>query len=148
MRKFLVLMAGAVLVASSTGCGCCGKLRNWFHKGSPCGTRVAPAVLGAPLTMAAPPMMMSAPVQCVESAPMCMPCDPCADPCASGYTTGYMGYSDGVSMGAPVGCSSCGGDVGGIPVVEGQTYVPSSPTPATLAPAPSDSRYDPRPAGN
>ena len=142
MRKLLVLAAACALVTSSSGCcGCLGKVRNWFHKGSPCGTAMAPAMIGAPLTMAAPgPMMVSAPVQCMESAPMCMPCDPCTDPCAGGYSTGYSG---GMMMGEPVGCSNCGDGA----VMGGETYVPTVSAPATLSPQPADgSRYlDPRP---
>ncbi|MBX3424953.1 MAG: hypothetical protein KF688_04670 [Pirellulales bacterium] len=141
MRKLLVLVAAAALVTSSSGCcGCFGKVRSWFQKGSPCGTRVAPAVLGAPMTMAAPaPMMVGAPMQYMQS-PMCVPCDPCADPCADpcgGYSTGYMG---GMS-----GCSNCESGSSGM-IYEGESYIPSSPSPAMLSPAAPGGRYtDPSP---
>lgn len=103
MRKLTVLLAVTVFAASSTGC-CCGRIRNWFHKGSPCGTTMTPAVLGAPLAMGTPmtypvsaPMApMAAPTMCVQAAqPCCVPCDPCCnpcDPCATGQvTSGYWG---------------------------------------------------------
>jgi hypothetical protein len=128
MRKLTILLA-LVAVTASSGCTrcCIGRCRNWFHKGSPCGTTVAPAVLGAPLAMGTPyttpvsipmqaPMgtpLMTAPM-CVEQTPvcppMCMPCDPCADPCASGaMNMGYMGgyTSDG---------ACCDGSTTGVPM--------------------------------
>ena len=120
MRKLTILLAVAVLTASNAGC-CCGKIRNWFHKGSPCGTAVSPAILGAPLAMGTPmmsspmPMMTSAPM-CVEAQPQCvMPCDPCADPCANGQMmTGYLGgYTSGMA-----GCD-CNGTTQG-------TFVPNN----------------------
>jgi hypothetical protein len=110
MRKLTILLGLAVLTASNAGC-CCGRIRNWFHKGSPCGTAVAPAVLGAPLAMGTPMMsapmsqpimsapMMSAPI-CVEAPQCVMPCDPCADPCATGQVVGYGGM---------MGCDCNGG---------------------------------------
>jgi hypothetical protein len=113
MRKFTVLLAVAVLAASSTGC-CCGKIRNWFHKGSPCGTSVAPAVLGAPLAMGTPMTFPTsapmAPAMCVQAQPQCcVPCNPCCDPCdpcASGQmTTGYLG---GFTSGGDCNCSGGG----------------------------------------
>jgi hypothetical protein len=107
MRQLMILLALAALTLTNSGCTrCFGRCRNLFHKGSPCGTAVAPAVLGAPLAMGTPfsmpvaaPMaapMMSAPM-CVEQAPVCMPCDPCADPCSGGMSMGYLGgfTSDG-----------------------------------------------------
>jgi hypothetical protein len=118
MRKLTILLALAAIISSSgcSNCCCLGRVRNWFHKGSPCGTAVAPAVLGAPLAMGTPlaqpvsapvaqPMFasptMSAPVY-VEQTPMCYPCppcdpcanpcvDPCADPCSGTVSMGYMG---------------------------------------------------------
>jgi len=110
MRKLTILLALAAVTLSSGCTRCCGRARNWFHRGSPCGTTVAPAVLGAPLAMGTPmatpvcaPMaspMMTAPM-CMEQAPMCMPCvpcDPCADPCGGAMSMGYMGgyTSDGM----------------------------------------------------
>ena len=109
MRKLTILLAVAALVASN---GCCGRCRNWFSKGSPCGTTMAmPAALSAPLALGAP---MAGPVMqpqfCVEQQPaaMCMPCVPCCDPCdpcggtmGMGMTTGYMG---GYMQGADCAC--------------------------------------------
>ena len=111
MRKLTILLGLAVVIGSNTGC-CCGKIRNWFHKGSPCGTSMAPAVLGAPLAMGTPMSMpmtmpvMSSPQMCVEAAPQCcVPCDPCYDPCGSGQmTTGYLGGH--MSGGADCDCDS------------------------------------------
>jgi hypothetical protein len=132
MRKLTILLALAALTASNAGCCCgvCGRVRNWFHKGSPCGTAMAPAVLGAPLAMGtplatpvvsapapymtAPAPMMSAPAMCVEQAPMCVPCqpcEPCCDPCSGAATTGYGG--DYISS----GLEGCG--CGGVPMTEG-----------------------------
>jgi hypothetical protein len=120
MRKLTILLAVTMFAASSAGC-CCGRIRNWFHKGSPCGTSVAPAVLGAPLAMGTPmaapmtypvaaPMAapMSAPAMCIQQAqPCCVPCDPCCvpcDPCGSGQMT--MGYHGGYGGGD---CNCVGG---------------------------------------
>lgn len=117
MRKLTILLALAAITASSgcSNCCCLGRVRNWFHKGSPCGTAVAPAVLGAPLAMGTPlaqpvsapvqPMFASptmAPQMYVEQPAMCYPCppcdpcanpcvDPCADPCSGAVSMGYMG---------------------------------------------------------
>ena len=152
MRKLLVLTAAAALVVSSSGCcGCFGKVRSWFHKGSPCSSRVAPAVLGAPLTMSGPaaPMMMAPPMQCVESAPMCMPCPPCSDPCGDpcgDYSTGY--YGGYVSEGGSTGCAACEAG-GGQVIVDESSYIPAGaiPTMPEGSVGGSDSpRYsDPRP---
>ncbi|MBA3482808.1 MAG: hypothetical protein H0T51_13435 [Pirellulales bacterium] len=131
MRKLTIVLSLAAVAASSGCCNCgIGRCRNLFHKGSPCGTTVAPAVLGAPLAMGTPmaapvavpysqPMvsapMMSAPM-CVEQAPMCVPCpqqcvDPCADPCASGAVS--MGYMGGyTSEGYTSGDACCDGSAG------------------------------------
>jgi hypothetical protein len=137
MRKLTILLAFAALAASSTGCCCgvCGRVRNWFHRGSPCGTTMAPAVLGAPLAMgtpyatpvsAAPSPMMAAPTVCVEQAPMCVPCqpcqpcqpcEPCCDPCGGGMTMGYGG--DYISSGLE-GCG-CGGESVPMTVTPGAT---------------------------
>ena len=119
MRKLTILLALAAITASSgcSNCCCIGRVRNWFHKGSPCGTTVAPAVLGAPLAMGTPlaqpvaapfayqqqPMMTAptmAPQVYVEQPAMCCPpcdpcanpcIDPCADPCSGAVNMGYMG---------------------------------------------------------
>lgn len=109
MRKLTILLGVAVLAASSTGC--CGRCRNWFHKGSPCGTVMSPAMLSAPVAMGAPlagPVMQ--PNMCCEQTPvMCVPCDPC-DPCATGgmgVTTGYFGnYMGGSDCGCEGGASA------------------------------------------
>jgi hypothetical protein len=104
MRKLTILLAVAALAASSAGCGRC---RNWFHKGSPCGTMMSsPAVLSAPLAMGA------------VSQPMCV--DPCMqyDPCATGMVgTQFSGY-------LPAGDCNC--DPGaGATIIQG-------PSPAAL----------------
>ncbi|HYO24139.1 MAG TPA: hypothetical protein VEQ85_04245 [Lacipirellulaceae bacterium] len=104
MRKLTFLLAVAALAASNTGC--VGRCRNWFHKGSPCGTVMStPAVLSAPIAMGAPmagPVMQ--PNMCCEAAPVCV--DPCMqyDPCATGGSTGayFGGYMPG---GADCGCA-------------------------------------------
>jgi hypothetical protein len=122
MRKLTILLALAAITTSSgcSNCCCIGRLRNWFHRGSPCGTTVAPAVLGAPVAMGTPlAQPVSAPAQpffapptmapqvYVEQQPMCYPCppcdpcaspcvDPCADPCSGAVSMGYMGgYTSG-----------------------------------------------------
>jgi hypothetical protein len=130
MRKLTILLGVAVLAASSTGC--CGRCRNWFHKGSPCGTVMSPAMLSAPVAMGAPlagPVMQ--PNMCCEQAQpvMCVPCDPCMqyDPCSTGVgvSTGYFGNYMG---GADCGCE--GGAVGG-------TMIPQAVAPSgTIVPAP------------
>ena len=146
MRKLTILLALAVVISSSSGC-CCGRMRNWFHKGSPCGTAMAaPAVLGAPLAMGTPvaqpmsmpmmsspvmasPMMsgpvMAAPTMCVEAMPQCCPpCDPC-DPCGSGQVT--SGYYGGYTT-SEAGCDCAGGaPMSGIPA--GATVVTPGPIP-------------------
>ena len=145
MRKLTILLALAATAASSGCCNCgIGRCRNWFSKGSPCGTTVAPAVLGAPLAMGTPlatPVsvpymqpqyaqpMMSAPV-CVDQAPMCPPCpDQCYDPCASGAMT--MGYMGGYTSEAPC----CDGSSGMPATMQpGTTY--TVPQGATISPSP------------
>jgi hypothetical protein len=115
MRKLTIFLSLAALLAATNGCCCCGRIRNWFHKGSPCGTTtVAPAVLGAPLAMGTPmqqpimaapmaaPMMaapmMAAPGVCCEQAPVCVQaCDPC-DPCG-GMATGFAPAVEGCGCG-------------------------------------------------
>ncbi|MAT69273.1 MAG: hypothetical protein CMJ58_07070 [Planctomycetaceae bacterium] len=134
------------MVVSSSGCGACGKVRSWFHKGSPCGARVAPATLGAPITMAAPTMpMMAAPMQCIETAPMCVPCDPCGDPCADpcgSYSTGYYG---GYASESGPGCAACEAAGSGQVIFDESQYIPRAPEGSVVTP-PSDSRYtDPQP---
>jgi hypothetical protein len=107
MRKLTILLAVAALAASSAGCGRC---RNLFHKGSPCGTTVtSPAMLTAPLAMGA------------VSQPMCV--DPCMqyDPCATGATGTYFGGY--MPSGADCNCDPAAG--GAIQVV---------PTPQSVMP--------------
>jgi len=100
MRKLLILMAIAIVTLPPVGCGRC---RNLFNRGAPCGTTVAPALLSAPLAigrpMAAP--MVTAPMAssgiCCESMPVCGSCNDCG-PCGDGqggWTT--SGYADGGS---------------------------------------------------
>ncbi len=125
MRKLSILLAVAALAASTAGC--CGRCRNFFHKGNPCGTVMTPAVLSAPMAMSAPPMM-AAPNMCAEAQPACVPCCPqqcvpcCPDPCATGMTTGYLG-ADGCCDGSTMGTYVPGG-------------VPTVAAPATLQPYP------------
>ncbi len=144
MRKLTILLALAALTASGTGCcGVCGRVRNFFHKGSPCGTTtVTPVVLGAPLAMGTPLMqpmaqpimaapmaqpMMAAPSVCCEQAPACVQqCDPC-DPCG-GVTTGYAG---GYATPMAAGCGCAGGDAT-MTVTPGTTLPPG----ATMVPGP------------
>jgi hypothetical protein len=149
MRKLTILAALAAVTLSSGCTRCCGRCRNWFAKGSPCGTTtVAPAMLGAPLAMGTPiaqpvmaqPMMsqpmMSAPM-CVEQAPMCMPCvpcDPCADPCAGAMNMGYMGGYTSGGM-----CCESTGDV--MTVAPGTVTLPPG---TTMPPA---GTVDPGPVG-
>jgi hypothetical protein len=118
MRKLVILLAAAALAAPNAGC--CGKLRNWFHKGSPCGTALSPVALGAPLAMSSPvmtsPVMTSAPCQPA----CCVPCDPCADPCATSVSTGYFG---GYMSGGDCGCSDGSGSI-----VPGTSTAPTSGT--------------------
>ena len=120
MRKLTILLAAAALAATSTGC--VGRCKNWFHKGSPCGTvMTTPAMLSGPVAMGAPfagPVMQ--PNMCCEQAPVC--CDPCMqyDPCATtgvtgGYFGGYMPQSSdcgcapgGMTMGAPATMAPAG----------------------------------------
>jgi len=158
MRKLTIVLSLAALAASSGCTNCCiGRCRSLFHKGSPCGTTVAPAVLGAPLAMGTPmatpvaapyqqPMfaapMMSAPMMsapmCVEQAPICMPCpqqcvDPCADPCASGAVS--MGYMGGyTSEGYTSGGSCCDGSGGVTMPMESGAVITTQP--GTTMPGP------------
>lgn len=128
MRKLTFMLAVAAFAVTSAGCT--ARCRNLFHKGSPCGTLLAPpAMLSAPMAMAAP---MSAPIMqpnlCVEQQPMCVPCDPC-DPCATqGVTTGYLGGY----MPATSGCPCEGGSTGTI--MSSGTLVPA---PSTVLPNPA-----------
>jgi len=95
MRKMLILLALALLMASSTGCSSCRKL---FRRGSPCGgTRLAaPAMLGRAIPLGNPVALQQAAPQGMitqPSAPMC--CEPCPTecvPCDSGYMGGATGY--------------------------------------------------------
>jgi len=119
MRKLLILLALAVLMAESTGCSRC---RGLFRRGSPCGgTRLAsPGLLGGAVPLGQPmavpqmvPQGMVAQPQCaapacIESCPeMCNPCegsssfDGCV-PCESGYGGGDYGSGD-------CGCQDGGG---------------------------------------
>lgn len=129
MRKLTILLACAVLASASTGC--VGRCKNWFAKGSPCGTLLSPpATLSAPIAMT-PPMMTSpvmapmmqqqAPI-CIQQAPMCIPaCDPCMqyDPCATtGVSSGYFG---GYVSGADCNCAGSAGTV-----IGGGTLTPTT----------------------
>ena len=127
MRKLTIVLAAAALAASSTGC--VGRCKNWFHKGSPCGTvMTTPAMLSAPVAMGAPfagPVMQ--PNMCCEQAPVC--CDPCMqyDPCATtGMTTGnyFGGY---MPQGADCGCAQ-GGMTMSAPTMSGG-YIAPAPAP-------------------
>lgn len=135
MRKLTILLAVATLATTSTGC--IGRCKNWFHKGSPCGTMVtSPAMLSAPVAMGAPfagPMMQ--PNMCCEQQPACVPCDPCMqyDPCggATGVSSGYFG-------GYLPAASDCGCDSGN----SGVTMSPGMAMPSgTMSPAGSMPSY-------
>jgi hypothetical protein len=124
MRKLTILLAAAALAASSVGC--CGRCRNLFYKGSPCGTAMAsPTVITTPVAMAAPqpaPMMaapmMAAPMMaapqtvCVPNQPACIPCCPPCEPCmpccpCDPCGGGTMGYSGGYMQGYMQGGEPC-----------------------------------------
>jgi len=129
MRKTWIVLIAATLTASSAGC--CGSLRNLFHKGAPCGTRMAPVALGAPVAMTAPPM------PCFE--PACEPCEQMCPPCETHTSSGYFGDD----------CECSRSSVGGFsamtaPAMAGE-YVPAAPLPA---PAGSGGYRDPGPAAN
>lgn len=137
MRKLTILMALATTIAASSGCSSCiGRCRNLFHRGSPCGTAMAPAVMGAPLAMGTPmtsaPMVMGAPMMsgpmCVEQAPMCMPVDPCMDPCADPCNSGMMTMGYGGGFPAAEGCNC--GDGGGVSTMAPMTVAPGGMLPS------------------
>jgi len=157
MRKILVLLTLAVVTAGSTGCSSC--CRNLFRRGSPCfGTaRVAPAMLAGPMAIAAPiqasapvvqpmvmpQMMMQQPVCCPQSAPACVPCNPCPCECSpyeSGIPGEYFGGYQGGSMGD--GCQNCGPTT-----TYDQGYLmPGSEMPqSNILPGGSNTRTDPGP---
>jgi hypothetical protein len=130
MRKLLTLLVALTLATSS---GCCSKVRNWFHKGAPCGTQTfAPTIVGPPTSQVplAPPMQVTVPVATMAQPSYGVPCcpDPCAvqccpDPCAtsccqdvvvgaSGWvpqTSGTTAYFGGITdTGADCGCNNGG----------------------------------------
>jgi len=84
MRKLTILLAAAAVAASSVGC--CGRCRNWFYKGSPCGTAMAAPVMTTPVAMTAPAPapVIAAPVAAPMVAPMaqqiCVPAQPVCVP--------------------------------------------------------------------
>ena len=134
MRKLLIMLAIAVIAMPSTGCG--GRIRNWWHRGAPCGTVVAPATLGAPLAIGRPvrPMMVSQPECCCP--PEC--CEPCCDPCecpGSEWTTSYSdsGCTDCAS--APVTTYS---DDYTLPTTPSSTLTPQDPGTSYRSPADSN----------
>jgi hypothetical protein len=95
LKNILILMAIAMIVVPSVGCGRC---RGLFRRGAPCGTTMAPAALGAPVAMSAP-VAAAVPVgsdYCCPPCPPCGMCDPCTSGCGeccgptAGYETGYM----------------------------------------------------------
>ncbi len=154
MRKILVLLALAVVMAGSVGCSSC--CRNLFRRGSPCfGTaRVAPAMLAGPMAIASP-VQMSAPVvqplvmpQMMMQPPMMqqpaccpqVPCSPCpceCSPCESGIPGEYFGGYQGDG-----GCQNCGPTT-----TYNQGYlVPGAEMPqGNIVPGGSDTRTDPGP---
>ncbi|TWT92329.1 hypothetical protein Pla108_41280 [Botrimarina colliarenosi] len=101
MKKLIALCIVTTVVSSTTGCGCCRRLRDFVCRGAQCGG----SALAAPAPMAyAPPPMAVAP----------MAYDPgCSyagyDP-GCNYSVGYGGpsYDSGWSPGA-AGCESCSG---------------------------------------
>jgi hypothetical protein len=131
MRKLTILLAVAALAATSTGC--VGRCKNWFHKGSPCGTMVtSPAMLSAPVAMGAPfagPVMQPN-MCCEQQQPMCVPCDPCMqyDPCggATGVSSGYFGSY--LPAASDCGCANGGA------TMESGTMIPSAAAPAGSVP--------------
>lgn len=124
MRKLLILLALAIVtVASTSGCSS-SRCRNLFRRGSPCGgTSFAtqpmlggaiplsnPVAFQQPPQVVVPQTIMAQPNCCCEqSAPMCMPCDPCS-------SGGYIGGSDcgscenGSYMGGDCGCQTGTGE--------------------------------------
>jgi hypothetical protein len=158
MRKLLVVLALAALAVSSSGC--CGRIRNLFHRGAPCGTRaVGPGVLGAPITLGQP---LAGRV--IGGAPCCpdaccpddcgVPCDAaCGCECSDCYNGASSGWSSsGYYVGESSGCSSCGdggiveGQVTSGPIYDGSYGAPMAPTevPAAGGGAPGTYR-DPGP---
>jgi hypothetical protein len=135
MRKLTIVLA--ITLATATSAGCIGRCRNWFHKGSPCGTAVAPAVLSGPIAMGAPlaPTVQAPQVYCEPSPAVCVPCDPCMqyDPCATtgagaGLSTGYLG-------GYLQSAANCDCANGGIVTAPAGTLPPSGAAdPGPLAP--------------
>ena len=87
LKNVLILVAIAAIVAPSVGCGRC---RGLFRRGAPCGTTMAPAVLGAPIAMAAP---VAPAAGCCNPCGTCNPCiSGCGECCGpmTGYETGYV----------------------------------------------------------
>ncbi len=103
MRKMLILLA--LVVVTTANAGCCGRFRNWLHRGSPCGTRtIAPAMIGAPLAIGSPFVPQAATQIVVPQQPQY--CCPQEVPCCPQYNTGCCveEFSGGV-----VGDCNCGG---------------------------------------
>ncbi len=149
MRKTLILLALAVMTTASVGCGCC---RNLFRRGSPCfGTsKVAPAMIGAPMALAAPvaapvPLMQRvAPQVVMPRAAMPQPacCPPVCEPCDScGGQEWLGGYVEGAQINDG-GCQNCG------PTTNyDQGYlIPSTESPQSVVPEGSGARTDPGPS--
>lgn len=166
MRLLLLVLTS---VASCAGCSCCGKVRNWFHKGAPCGTRtLAPALTAAPVAtqapipvaqpvQTAPPVQMAPPMQyaapvatMVQPAPCCVPCcpDPCSVPCCEDVVIGSSGWvpSGGVYSGnygsiqGDCGCS----DVGAIQYAPAARSTDPASSSGSESSTPSQ-QLDPRP---
>ncbi len=113
MKKTMIFLALAIVMAANLGC--CGRCRNLFRRGSPCGgtALAAQPMLRGPIPLGSPfaapqaimPQTIVAQPNCYQQAvPMCEPCQsggmPCESecmPCDSGYmggSTGYVGEGD------------------------------------------------------
>ncbi len=111
MRNTLVLLALVVVTTASAGCSS-RPCRNLFRRGSPClgTTRIAPAMMGAPMAIAAPlpaaqPVVMPQMIQqpCCPQVPACVPCPNECMPCESEGQQFQGEYFGGYLEGSVVG---------------------------------------------
>lgn len=137
MRKFLILMALAILTVSATGCSRC---RSLFRRGAPCGgtALAAPSMLGGAIPLSGPLRMQQAvPQGIVTTQPECC-CEqsvPLCDPCQSGYMGSGYGGDD-------CGCQTNPGEYFG-GYIEGTGAFPV--TSGAVAPSSSGTFPQPRP---
>lgn len=133
MRKMLILLALAVVAASTSGCS--RTCRNLFRRGSPCGGTAiaAPAMLGSAIPLGNPVRVQPAPqivpqiVQptiiaqphcgCQQGAPVCCEpcptqCVPCEQPCQTCDPCNNCGEIGGDSgyIGGDCGCQTMPGE--------------------------------------